>query len=344
MGYFEKTIKNKGTEFKEFILSENHTLKGLEIIDKPINDEAILANITNPYTSKPYDGLLVGGVFAEMDIVNNNNRFYTEDNYVPAILELRRQIFSNRGVFGTLEHPSDYGTNSKNISHKLVDIYYNPQDKKVYGLILILNTPKGLIAQEIFKSGGSLAVSARGAGEAITTSNGSIKSVLKLIITYDLVYHSGFSNAIMEKSIDINKLNVTKFTDEFGDVNELFESNNYFSVIQFKDGTIQPTSEFVKLYESQQQNDEEKMQENEPYKQKQIINKLQKSVDEELNESQRIQFRQQQIQKIMFETDRLQQNKLNQSLKKRLDGAYFDGSGGFVKQGIGGIPTIPNEI
>lgn len=327
--YKSKAIKHSA---REFILSENHTLEGLNIITQPINDEMVLANITNPYTGKPYEGLLVGGVFAEMDIVNNNNRFYSEENYVPFVGELREQIFSTRGVYGCLEHPDSYATNSKDISHKLIDIFYNPSDKKVYGLVLILNTPNGLIAQEVFKSGGALAVSARAGGKEIKQSNGTLKSEISMLITFDLVYHPGFSGAVMEHNID-----VSKYQDGYLTLNESENfnrnsNNGHFSYITYKDGeTVSTTQLFEGKRLSKEQREQQKKQGNvleqdKPATKSQLENALSASVDEELHES-----LQNKINQIFLDSD--------EEFKKMLDKYYFDGSAGFLENG-GEISSI----
>lgn len=316
MSYLDKPLINKT---RDFTLKEIHT----NDILKPVNPTTLVNAIINPFTNEIYDGLILSGCFAEMDVVNNNSRFYTEENYLPFIEDLKKRIISNNGIFGTLEHPSSYSTNAKDISHKLIDIWYDKKDKKVYGTILVLNTPKGLIIKEIYKSNSWMCISARGGGKEYTQPDGTIKSVLQLLVTFDVVTHPGFSNAEITKIINPDLL----IKDEFTNLNENNLELDFYSYVNYSDNNENISTE--KLFENnkylfetkrlskeeklEEKNDTEILEKNEPSNKNSVENKLQSAVQIQLKES-------------------------DDELKKRIGGsAYYDNSAGFKSQGLNGI-------
>ena len=87
MTYLDKPLINKP---RDFTLKEIHT----NDILKPVNPSTLVDAIINPFTNEIYDGLILSGCFAEMDVVNNNSRFYTEENYLPFIEDLKKDWWS----------------------------------------------------------------------------------------------------------------------------------------------------------------------------------------------------------------------------------------------------------
>lgn len=192
--------------------------------------ERQLANCTNPLTGKRYEGIYLDGIFADLEnYPNNNNRIYSIPEYLELLHNLKNQIYSKKGVFGELEHPSNsrYSVNANKVSHKLLDVDYNPNTQKVHGSLVLMKTPKGKIAREIVETGGLLATSARAAGETEKMQDGTVYCVVKLLTTYDIVTHPGFASAL----VDINK----QLTGLEESVNpQIIQNNNGFSGILFE--------------------------------------------------------------------------------------------------------------
>jgi hypothetical protein len=185
--------------------------------------DQVRANCINPLTGKQYNGIYLSGIFADLESYpNNNNRIYSIPEYLDLLHILKNQVHSHKGVYGELEHPANsrYSINYNMVSHKILDLWYDPKTMKVYGTIVLMKTPKGRIAREIIETGGLLATSARAAGETQKMPDGTIYCVIKLLTTYDCVYHPGFVKALF----DVNK-------DLTGNLNE---SQNGFSGILFE--------------------------------------------------------------------------------------------------------------
>lgn len=233
---------------------------------QPVTSDYIIKSIINPLTKKPYEGIILFGDFISFNVLNNNNRFYEADNYLEYLKILKQTANSSKGLYGELEHPKDYPINYNNISHKILDFWYEPTQNKVVGYVLLLDTPKGKIAQEVIKSGGQLGISARGGGSEVDQPDGTKKAIIKLLITFDLVNHPGFSDAIM---------GFNSKTNNFQILNESF---------------FYTPNNFTKLFENQNQQEEltpqkqQRLQNSEAADQDKVQEKLQKAVDTELKE------------------------------------------------------------
>lgn len=134
---------------------------------------------------------ILEGVFAEFGIENRNGRVYEEREYLPHLEYLQKDI-ENGNLLGELDHPERFEVSLSGVSHRINELWYDPQKRQVLGRIEILDgTPKGQIAKSLLESGVPLSISSRAAG-----SVNEDKSVqIQQIYTYDLVAKPGFENA-----------------------------------------------------------------------------------------------------------------------------------------------------
>ena len=298
-----------------------------------VSYEDVKQNCIDPITNKPYKGIVLFGVFADLsgDGPNNNNRYYDIPTYLELVGELRKQVYSPKGVYGELEHPKSYAVNFNNVSHKILDIFYNPVTKQVCGYVLLLNTENGKKAQEIIRSGGCLAISARAAGEENKSSDGTKQCKVKILTTYDLVYHPGFSAAVLQ----FKELNESqKFFEEqnkklsysyiiYDDkVKTLNESYNHFLSLNKKDSVLVWLGESEDIQSSQQEKaDERKIEKNETDKEEKLEDRLQDAAQKDLSESQKIDY----IKRLKRKQRHITNHTYN---------AVFDNSAGFLTDGI----------
>ena len=146
------------------------------------------------------EGMRLSGVFGVCGIKNSNNRIYDKANYAQMVESLQH-VIETEGCPGELEHPNSMNINLENVSHKIEQIQMN-EDGTITGTILLLNTPKGKIAQAIVEGGLPLYISSRGAGSI--TNEGRV--TLSTIKTYDLVGTPGFSQAKLSKNQTVESL------------------------------------------------------------------------------------------------------------------------------------------
>ena len=170
------------------------------------------------------DGFMrLHGVFGVCGVKNNNNRVYNKKNYGMMVEALQKEI-TEGSVLGELEHPNSMNITLENVSHKIESIEMN-EDGTITGTIVLLNTPKGKIAQAIAEAAGSLYISSRGAGSIDESGN----VTLTTIKTYDLVGTPGFSQA---------KLNLTK-GQTLESLNESLEDGNLmYAIIEGEDDDL----------------------------------------------------------------------------------------------------------
>lgn len=135
----------------------------------------------------PEGMMRVTGIAAKIGVKNRNGRIYNEANYTKHLAELQKEIPG--GLYGELEHPEGFTINNNNISHKIEAVWLDETTNEIKITILILDTPKGKIAQSIIKSGGALKVSSRARGHV----NKNSEAIIEELITYDIVGTPGFA-------------------------------------------------------------------------------------------------------------------------------------------------------
>lgn len=334
---------------KDFLYFDSPQIPLKEV---PFGD--LQANITDPTTGKPYKGIVLEGVFAQFsNEPNNNKRIYDVDEYLKLLEVFKKQVLSHKGVYGELEHPDRYSINLNFVSHKIIDVWYVPETMTVMGRVLLLNTKQGKQAQEIVRSGGQLAISARAAGSEIKQPDGTFKAVTKLLTTYDLVYHPGFSTAVLEfKTLNESQQFIQNagnnksgygfkvYSNQLSKISDIYSS--YITLNESQESLLDRRSKcfqeylMEKLYESEQEEKQQQvLEKGDSPDQKQKQQKLQKAVDKQLDDIK--QQKQQSLHQSMF----FEQVDAHQ--KKLADKAYFDNSAGFVNNSIGSTGFIDSS-
>lgn len=141
----------------------------------------------------------LNGICMQSSIKNRNGRNYPLSEIASAVENAKQRIKECNGIFGELDHPQSLTINSDRISHVITDMWMSGND--AYGKAKMLNTPMGLIAQELLRSGVKIGVSSRGAGNV--TESGDVNGFQ--FITYDIVITPSAPNAypgLMYESLD----------------------------------------------------------------------------------------------------------------------------------------------
>lgn len=131
----------------------------------------------------------LNGVCMQSSIKNRNGRNYPTTEISAAVENAKQRIQECNGIFGELDHPQSLTINSDRISHVITEMWMNGND--AYGKAKLLNTPMGLIAQELLRSGVKIGVSSRGAGNV--NESGDVQGFQ--FITYDIVITPSAPNA-----------------------------------------------------------------------------------------------------------------------------------------------------
>lgn len=166
---------------------------------------------------------ILEGVFAELDKLNRNSRIYTKEEYLKHLQYLRDDIRKGEPLLGELDHPEDrFEVKLKEASHRVIDIWYDPNKNVVMGKIELLNTPNGKLAQSIVDQGIPLHISSRAAGTVNSDNTVSIQQ----IYTYDLVCKPGFAGAVLHRVNESVNHNYSKDIMDFLQNSETVESRN----------------------------------------------------------------------------------------------------------------------
>ena len=159
------------------------------------------------------DKYVLEGVFTEFDSENRNGRVYTRKEFQPHFNALKKVVESGTAV-GELDHPKQFETTLRNVSHKIEEIWMDEENNRVMGKIKLLDTDAGKQAKAIIDAGIPLHISSRAAGTV--TEDKSVK--IHKLFTYDLVDTPGFANARLSSvNESFGMLNENTKLDVFSD-------------------------------------------------------------------------------------------------------------------------------
>jgi len=92
---------------------------------------------------------------------NGNGRVYPRKVLEKEITNYQKIVKDSRAT-GELDHPDDSVINLKNVSHIIVECWWQGDD--VMGKIKVLDTPSGRILKDLINAGVKLGISSRGLG------------------------------------------------------------------------------------------------------------------------------------------------------------------------------------
>lgn len=160
----------------------------------------------NQLTESLKDGkLLVTGVLQRADAKNQNGRVYPEDILRRESEKYVQNFVKQRRAMGELDHPESSVVNLKNVSHAVVDMYWEGKD--LIGTVEILPTPSGNILKQLLNSGILLGISSRGMGSVkkdVRESADVVQDDFDLI-AFDFVSNPSTQGAFMYRSGNINE-------------------------------------------------------------------------------------------------------------------------------------------
>ena len=157
----------------------------------------------------------LSGRMQTCEMKNGNGRIYPCEVLRKEIHNYQGVIKDNRAL-GELDHPDDSVINLRNVSHVVVDMWWEGKD--VMGKIKVLDTPSGKILKGLIKSGIKLGISSRGLGTVKESTQGTIVQEDFELICFDIVSEPSTPNAYMfpegkqRKSFNVyeNKINEKK--------------------------------------------------------------------------------------------------------------------------------------
>ena len=195
--------------------------------------------------------IVMEGTAAVFGVKNNNNRVYEKEEYLPHLSYLQEKI-SKGQLFGELDHPQSFDVSLKNVSHVIEGLSYEEGSNSVKIKLRILNTPAGQIAKALVEAGCTISCSSRAAGQVM--NEGKVK--LHKIFTYDLVAEPGFSQAILQKTVNeslqsqftnvfesLDHLKQTAITNQLVDISEGFSFEDSVRVYRINNSEMNTTTQ-----------------------------------------------------------------------------------------------------
>ena len=140
--------------------------------------------------------VIVQGVLQRAGAKNQNGRVYPKDILAREVKKYKEVQIAERRALGELDHPESSVVNLQNVSHNVLDAYFEGDD--VVGKVEILSTPSGNILKELLKAGIKLGISSRGLGSvrSVDENTVSVEDDFELIC-WDFVSNPSTHGAFM---------------------------------------------------------------------------------------------------------------------------------------------------
>ena len=196
--------------------------------------------------SKDNNDIILEGTAAVFGVMNENNRVYEKQEYLPHLEYLNKKI-QERRLFGELDHPQKFDISLANVSHVIEALTYDEPSNSVKIKVRLLDTPCGKIAKTLVEAGCVTSISSRAAGNV--SENGKVK--LQKIFTYDLVAEPGFSQASLSQVAEslqsnfssvfesLNSLKTNSVTNGLVDISENFSFEDSVKIYRINNPEIE---------------------------------------------------------------------------------------------------------
>ena len=163
--------------------------------------------------------LIVEGVIQRANAKNQNGRVYPRNILEREIEVYKQGPVAEKRALGELDHADNAIINLKNVSHNIIDIWWDGDDVKAK--LEILNTPNGNIAKSLFEAGISVGISSRAMGSVQNLGEGTVEVQDDLSLTcWDLVSEPSTQGAFV-KPIGLNENYQPQINTKYNKLNEI---------------------------------------------------------------------------------------------------------------------------
>lgn len=185
--------RNEGDNIDQIGMEESVYMSKMEICeetDKELPDGVI--------------GVLVGPLMeVTVGDSNNNDRDYTFEFIDEHIVksEYAQEMMRYKCLFGEPSHPIDrFKINLMNVSHSVVEMWWNEDNTKLMGKIYVYDTPAGRIIMTLVRAGSYLGISIRARGDIIRVRGRRVPNPKTYIFkAFDIVPNPGFNSARLQE-------------------------------------------------------------------------------------------------------------------------------------------------
>jgi hypothetical protein len=157
--------------------------------------------------------LILTGPLQRYGSTNQNLRVYPEDILKRESVKYKSTYISENRALGELDHPESSVVNLSNVSHNMLDLWWD--GNTLMGKLEILPTPSGNIAKSLLQAGIKLGISSRGMGSVRELGEGKVEVQDDFeIICWDLVSNPSTQGAFMsplQESANKKNVNASKY-------------------------------------------------------------------------------------------------------------------------------------
>jgi hypothetical protein len=162
-------------------------------------------------------GVMQRGSTPDEKNFNQNGRSYPLGILKREADKYKKVFVAERRALGELDHPESSVVNLANVSHNILDLWWDGND--LMGKIEILPTPSGNIAKELLRAGIRLGISSRGMGSVKNLGEGKVEVEGDFeIVCWDLVSNPSTQGAFMD---NLNESVQPQKVDKYTKVNSL---------------------------------------------------------------------------------------------------------------------------
>ena len=137
----------------------------MKLITEQLDDVEVIVENRNGKKS-----MFIEGIFLQGDIQNRNGRMYPMQTLRKEVQRYNESFVDSGRAVGELGHPEGPTVNLDRVSHKIVSL--KESGSNFVGKAKLLNTPMGVIAQNLIDEGVKLGVSSRGLGTLAVNEDG----------------------------------------------------------------------------------------------------------------------------------------------------------------------------
>ena len=117
--------------------------------------------------------MVVSGLVQATDKPNANMRIYPYQTLFTQVQKYIAGPIAENRALGELDHPESSIINLKNVSHNIINLYWNGKD--LYGDVEILPTPSGNILKQLFQNNITVGISSRAMGSVSPIGEGLVQ-------------------------------------------------------------------------------------------------------------------------------------------------------------------------
>jgi hypothetical protein len=189
-----------------------------ELLIERISTITLTPQLLQESAAKNNGRLIVKGVVQRANAENGNRRVYPEDTLRREVDKYKATYIKENRALGELDHPESPIINLKNVSHNILDLWWEGND--VMGKIEILPTPSGNILKALLIAGITVGISSRAMGSVKQIGETvEVQDDLELVC-WDFVSTPSTQGAFMEIVNESLNPNAIK-TDKYQKINEL---------------------------------------------------------------------------------------------------------------------------